>query len=129
MQACIKKFQTIFAPFIPPQGTIPTRNLLENPYVLGYGQGIISVFINRYEIEDSYEQGRIAMAVLSEFLGCTMKEISDRLLFLHHSENDEYLKGIQDGGDRITPLSDGKLEEVTYRLDNRMERNPPSEVH
>ncbi|MEG3637728.1 hypothetical protein [Magnetococcus sp. PR-3] len=102
-------------------GQVPNE-LLNNHYLLGYIWGMVSVSMNRAHLENEGERGHTMIEVTATLLQQNAQRIGSKLATLHQSNEDlDYLEGINDGTDRMAAPSEGRREEVIYRLMHRLE--------
>ncbi|MBF0158808.1 MAG: hypothetical protein HQL58_04730 [Magnetococcales bacterium] len=103
------------------RGMIP-RELLSNNYVLGFVKGMMNVLLGRCGVIAERDRGMAILEVCARTFDCDSHTIGERLVNLHLEKDDlDYLEGINDGSDYLVGLTEGRREEVTYRLMNRLE--------
>ncbi|MBF0309396.1 MAG: hypothetical protein HQL56_07715 [Magnetococcales bacterium] len=103
-------------------GSIPDA-MKEDHYLLGYIKGMLMVQMGRCGQFKNRERGLIILEVFGHLFDSNSRIIGERLSQLHLERDDvEYLEGVNDGGDRLLNFSEGRKDEVIYKLMNRLEK-------
>nr|CRH06212.1 conserved protein of unknown function [Candidatus Magnetococcus massalia] len=99
----------------------PPKELINNHYLLGTIRGMMSVLMKRCQILEEQERGHALIEVSARLLKQDAHLIGTKLAALHEAKSDlDYLEGVNDGTDRLASPSEGRRQEVIYRLIHRL---------
>lgn len=125
LDRALEAVNVIFAPAREAHGGKVPEMLIHDPYMVGHVRGMMNAYLHDVEtVEAGLEAGLSMIFLMAEAFGCDVGHVSAILGRLHTAEqrDPDYLKGIQDGTNRVTGQDEGAHDEAVYRFMNRLER-------
>jgi hypothetical protein len=122
-QFCMQQIAPIFQSGSQEEQGKPLSEFQNNMYIIGYMDGMLTTLLDQYGLPEGVDRGYVHIEIVANLLGCEQRQAGELLMDMRKREDNlTFLEGNMDGIDRVNPVNDERLAEVTYSLMHRLKQ-------